>query len=216
MSHPTPEAVLNDFLRTYAEDRSQGRFNDLDHYLDRFPGHADVIAREYIALSDDSVVDEDHAERIGDYRIERELGRGGQGVVYLAQDDRLNRKVALKVLQAGAALCGAALERFRREAEVTARLAHPNICTVYATGTHGGRAYIAMRYIFGEPLDRWRRGGERDVATIVDLVRKVALALHSAHEEGVVHRDVKPANIMVTTGGSGSEAIANEPADDER
>ncbi|MEZ6194553.1 MAG: tetratricopeptide repeat protein [Planctomycetota bacterium] len=160
--------------------------------------------------------------RIGDYELERELGSGGQGYVYLARHLRLGRAVALKLLPEVHALSPQARLRFEREAEVASRLDHPGICTVYELGEDEGVPFIAMRYVEGEPLDRKIRaarearaadasssrgltlsgtdGGstEREAQrSCLAFAREAALALHEAHESGLVHRDVKPANIMV-------------------
>ncbi len=166
-------------------------------------------------------------ETVGPYRIERLLGTGGQGEVYLAEDGRLGRKVALKVMPRSADPAGRMLERFRREGAVAARLDHPGICTVYEAGTEGGRPYIAMRFVDGESLAQWveaTRGSEstevpgrtrsesvskvvgdvrsRDgVLRIVEVAEKAARALDAAHRAGLIHRDIKPGNIMVTPEG---------------
>jgi WD40 repeat protein/predicted Ser/Thr protein kinase len=149
----------------------------------------------------------DSGERIGPYRILRELGRGGQAVVYLAEDDRLGRRVALKVLTQALDGERRQLRRFRRESEITARLEHPGICTVYEAGEDGRIAYIAMRFVEGETLGRRiekESGGGRgpaEVAAHAALFERVARALHAAHEAGLVHRDIKPGNVMVTPAG---------------
>ncbi len=151
---------------------------------------------------------------IGPYRIERELGRGGMGVVYLAEDTRLHRRVALKVLPPEVASSRDLRRRFEREAAVASRLDHPGICTVYEAGEEQGTGFIAMRYVEGESLDRWvARRSERlrdtmgDVRTregvlrVVAVIEEAARALHAAHEAGLIHRDIKPANVMVTEAG---------------
>ena len=175
---------------------------------------------------------------LGPYRVQEELGRGGQAVVYLAEDDRLGRKVALKVLDVVRAGGSAAVERFQREAEAASRLDHPHICRIHETGEEDGTAYIAMGFYEGQPLSdlvrdariwteeggpsglfslpgagissaRLRRRssgahgatGRDQVLKTLALLEKTARALDHAHEEGLVHRDIKPHNIMVTPDG---------------
>ena len=138
----------------------------------------------------------------GRYTIVRVLGRGGMGAVYLAQDHELARSVALKV----PFLNGDASEfvrRFRREARSLARLHHPNICPVHDVGEHDGQPYMTMAYIDGVSLADYlkRRGAPLEPDKAVRLVRQLALALQHAHEAGVVHRDLKPGNIMMTREG---------------
>jgi serine/threonine protein kinase/predicted Zn-dependent protease len=178
------------------------------------------------------------ARRLGSYEVLREIGRGGQATVYLAEDSRLGRQVALKVLDPGVAPDPSALERFRREAEITSRLDHPGICTVYETGEERGAVWIAMRYVEGDSLakkiaaarvgsgsgestfvvvprtaDQEVRpapaagepptgpGTWTEISGVLALFENAARALHVAHEHGVIHRDVKPGNLMVAADG---------------
>ena len=134
----------------------------------------------------------------GQYDIERELGRGGMGVVYLAQDVKLDRKVAIKVLPPLLADGVDVRERFLREARTSARLTHPNIVAIHGAGEIDSRAYFVMSYVEGESLaERLRREGVLDAAAALPIMRDVALALAYAHERGVVHRDIKPENILL-------------------
>ncbi len=134
---------------------------------------------------------------LGPYLLIRELGRGGMGVVYLAEERDLHRRVALKILAQGIASDTEALERFRREASACARLEHPNVVAVHGMGEADGCHYYAMEYVEGRPLseviDRERVPAERAVF----LAMQAARGLGHAHDRGVVHRDVKPHNLLV-------------------
>ncbi|HEX4936980.1 MAG TPA: serine/threonine-protein kinase, partial [Gemmatimonadaceae bacterium] len=137
----------------------------------------------------------------GDYRIVRELGRGGMGVVFLAQDVRLERLVALKVLPPALAGDPAVRERFVREARTAAQLSHPNIVPVYSADETRGWAYFAMGFVDGESLgERLKSLGPLPPAEAVRLLRDAAWALAYAHARGVVHRDVKPDNLLIERG----------------
>ncbi|MHC4945673.1 MAG: tetratricopeptide repeat protein [Planctomycetota bacterium] len=177
-------------------------------------------------------------DRVGRFRILRELGRGGQGAVYLAEDEKLHRQVALKVLPSGFDVTPHLLERFKREAEAASRLDHPGICSVHETGELEGLHYIVMRYVEGESLAKKIAAARKDpsrfkggvfessasdkddtgtgksssstgssssrqdaVKQSVYCIEKAAMAVHSAHEVGIVHRDIKPGNIMITPDG---------------
>lgn len=137
-------------------------------------------------------------QQVGNYEVLRELGRGGMGVVYRAHEASLNRPVALKVLAPQLASDPAFAQRFLREARAAAGLNHPNVVTVYAVGEHEGSPYIAMEYIRGESLaDRIERTGRLSVDEAVAITTAVAGALAAAHRQGLIHRDVKPQNIML-------------------
>jgi tRNA A-37 threonylcarbamoyl transferase component Bud32 len=138
---------------------------------------------------------------LGKFRLVREVGKGGMGVVYEAMDTQLHRKVALKLMLTSPHADPQEIkldeERFIREARLSARLKHPNIVAVYEAGVLEGRRYLAMELVLGKPLSEWRRQGSLTVRQQVSLLRDVALAVHDAHEQGVLHRDLKPANILV-------------------
>jgi serine/threonine protein kinase/formylglycine-generating enzyme required for sulfatase activity len=170
---------------------------------------------------------DDHAPKrlFGHYELRKELGRGAQGVVYLAEDTQLRRKVALKMLASARAQDADVRERFQREAELASKLEHPGICGIHEFGQVDGIPFIAMQFIAGSPLsdmiaDARTRGGmdasgqirsEADSGTsltgkdamqdVLVIIEKAARALHAAHEVGLLHRDIKPANIMIAADG---------------
>jgi serine/threonine protein kinase len=141
-------------------------------------------------------------DQFGRYQILKQLGQGGMGAVYLAQDTQLDRPVALKVPFFSPEDGPEALERFYREAKAAAILSHPNLCPVHDVGQINGIHYLTMAYIEGKPLsmciDRSMPLTQANVATVV---RKLALALEEAHCRGVVHRDLKPSNIIINERG---------------
>jgi serine/threonine protein kinase/Tfp pilus assembly protein PilF len=143
-------------------------------------------------------------DQIQHYRIIRQLGAGGMGVVYEAEDTRLGRRVALKFLADSAGLSPAALERFEREGRTISQLTHPNICTLYDVGVdaaQGGRQFLVMELLDGEPLNARIHGEPLPVDQVVDVGYQLADALDFAHAHGIVHRDIKPANILITRRG---------------
>ena len=138
---------------------------------------------------------------VSHYRITGKLGSGGMGIVYEAEDVRLARKVALKFLPEESADDPDAKRRFQREADTIAQLNHPNICTIYEIDRHEGRAFIAMECVDGLNLKAYMARHKMTTAQIVDIALQIASALSSAHAKGIVHRDIKPGNIIVSETG---------------
>src|SRR5262245_20019350 len=146
----------------------------------------------------------DEIGRLGGYRVLRVLGSGGMGIVFLAEDIRLQRRVALKVMKPDVASKPGAKERFLREARAGAALAHQNIVTVYQVDEVGGVPFLAMQYLQGMSLEeRLTSAGPVGVREVLRLGRQIALGLATAHEHGLIHRDIKPANLWLEPGPEG-------------
>jgi Tol biopolymer transport system component len=138
---------------------------------------------------------------IGPFQIQRELGRGGMGVVYLATDSRLDREVAIKGLPDSLAADPDRLARFQREAKVLASLNHPNIGAIHGLEEADGRRYLVLEFIDGETLSDRLKRGPIPIDECLPIARQIAEAVEAAHEKGVIHRDLKPGNVMITSEG---------------
>jgi serine/threonine protein kinase len=145
---------------------------------------------------------------IAGYEVLRELGRGGMGVVYLARQTRLDRLVALKMILADSFSSKTQRQRFCAEAEAVARLQHANIVAVYDTGEVEGRPYFALEYVAGGTLAEALDGTPCPPRLAAELVATLAAAVHAAHEAGILHRDLKPGNVLLAAGGAATAADA--------
>src|SRR5262245_986788 len=139
--------------------------------------------------------------QLGQYRIVEELGKGGMGVVYLAEDVRLGRRIALKVLPAEVAADPGRRARFEREARAVAALNHPNIVTLHSVEEVEGTSFLTMELLTGSRLSQLLERGGLPLAKLLDWSLGISSALAAAHRQGIVHRDLKPDNVMVTGDG---------------
>src|ERR1700730_18784125 len=138
---------------------------------------------------------------LGPYEIQSPLGAGGMGEVYRARDTRLDRTVAIKILPSHLSSNPEAQQRFDREARAISGLSHPNVCQLYDVGSHDGTSYLVMEYLEGETLADRVRKGPMPLDQVLKYGIEICDGLEKAHKSGVIHRDLKPGNIMLTTAG---------------
>jgi serine/threonine protein kinase len=142
------------------------------------------------------------ATRLGPYEIVAPLGAGGMGEVYEARDTRLDRTVAIKVLNSALVASPNLRSRFEREAKTISQLNHPNICTLYDVGHEQGNDYLVMEFLQGESLEERLKRGPLPLKELISIGSDIADALERAHRAGIVHRDLKPGNVMLTKTGA--------------
>ena len=179
------ETALGIFPDTVAGVANPGRADDLPD------DKANGVTRAKMAAQVAKLLGE-----LGDYELLEEIGRGGQGVVFRARQKSLNRIVALKVIVLGQWATKAHLKRFRLEAEAAASLDHPCIVPIYEIGERDGQCYFSMKFIEGGQLDEAAKQTPISIRQSVELIAKVARTVHYAHEHGILHRDIKPGNIL--------------------
>ncbi len=146
---------------------------------------------------------------LGPYKIISALGSGGMGEVYRAQDSRLDRIVALKILPADVAEDQDRMRRFEQEAKAASKLSHPNVAHIYEIGSSENIRFIAMEYVEGQTLDARIKTRQLEISEIIDIGMQIADALEEAHHKRIMHRDIKPANIMI-------DPIHNKREDESR
>ncbi|MGI9466882.1 MAG: serine/threonine protein kinase [Rubripirellula sp.] len=200
------QQVLETVMAEYLEKLDAGNAPDPATYLAAYPQHADELStffRNHHWLGVNSPPDAPSllGARIGPYQIEREIARGGMGVVYQAHQEGLDRRVALKLISGGVLAGKEERSRFRLEAEAAARLDHPGIISIFDIGSWRGYEYFSMAFIDGPTLQAHVEARDLGYEQIANLLRDIADAVHFAHRAGIVHRDLKPDNILINADG---------------
>src|SRR5437588_3933917 len=193
-----------DFLRSACRD-DEDLYGEVESLLALQSKAENFIEKPALEIAAKAVA-EDHLEsvigqQISNYKIVALLGQGGMGEVYLAQDTKLGRKVAIKFLPQCLAADERARKRLIREAQAAAKLEHPNICGIHEVGEEDERRFIVMPYVEGETLDCRMKRKPLDMSESLSIASQVADGLAEAHAHGIIHRDIKPANIMITPRG---------------
>jgi serine/threonine protein kinase/tetratricopeptide (TPR) repeat protein len=178
-----------------------GNFLDASEADRTYSGSAENVANAAASPSKKAVRAAELLGELGDYELLEEVGRGGQGVVFRARQKSLNRTVALKVISLGQWASKSHLKRFRLEAEAAAKLEHPGIVPIHEVGERDGSCYFSMKFIEGGQLDEVARREPMPIRSAVELIAKVARTVHYAHEHGILHRDIKPGNILLDAKG---------------
>ncbi len=185
-----------DYRRLQAEEPTE------EEYRGRFSDDGEIVANVFGEFSIGTASSPPPGTRVryfGDYELLEEIGHGGMGVVYKARQVSLNRVVALKMILSVRLTSQAAVNRFRAEAETAANLQHPNIVAVHEVGVHNGQQYFSMDYVDGQNLSEMVRENPLPAIRAAQYVRKIAEAIHYAHEQGTLHRDLKPSNVLIDT-----------------
>jgi serine/threonine protein kinase len=199
---------FDELAEEFAERCRRGERPSLQEYIDRLPEMADEIRQTFPALIEVEAAEREaraeegapaeHPQQIGRYRVERLLGEGGFGLVYLAHDEQLQRPVAIKMPHRRLVECPEEAELYLAEARAVAMLDHPNIVPVYDVGcTESFPCFVVSKYINGTDLAKRLKQSRLSLYETVHLVATVAETLHHAHKQGLVHRDIKPGNILL-------------------